>query len=211
MTSCMFPRIRTRFFTGLDLGQSKDYTAIAVAERVEVEGPWDPARYTRPLTPVLNVRYLQRIQLGTPYPDIIDQVVAVTRIPELAGFTQLAVDATGVGRPIVDMLRRSGLKCAMLPAIITGGDCQSFSGGYYRLPKRDLITRVIAALQRKTLRFAAFLPFADDLTREMVDMEVRVTSFGTEQFGAWREGAHDDLIFAVALACWAAENCGVWS
>lgn len=210
MTASMFPRIRTRYFAGLDLGQSKDYTAIAVAERVDEKGPWDAARFTHPVTPVLQVRYLERIQLGTPYPDIVDRVAALTRSPELAARTQLAVDGTGVGRPIVDMLHRARLQCAMLPALITSGDCQSLSGGYYRLPKRDLITRVISALQRKTLRFASHLKFGDALLREMVDMEVRVTTSGTEQFGAWREGAHDDLIFAVALACWAAENCGVW-
>jgi len=206
----MFPRIRTRFFAGLDLGQSKDYTAIALAERVEVEGAWDAARYGHPLTPVLDLRYLQRIELGTPYPDIVDRVVALTRSPELAGRTQLAVDGTGVGRPIVDMLHRARPQCAMLPALITSGDCQTFSGGYYRLPKRDLIARVISALQRQTLRIAANVPFSADLTREMTNMEVRITSFGAEQFGAWREGAHDDLVFAVALACWAAENSGVW-
>ena len=35
-------------------------------------------------------------------------------------------------------------------------------------------------------------------------MRVRVTSSGNEQYGAWREGEHDDLVFAVALACWGA-------
>jgi hypothetical protein len=26
------------------------------------------------------------------------------------------------------------------------------------------------------------------------------------QFGAWREGEHDDLVFALALACWGAKK-----
>lgn len=39
-------------------------------------------------------------------------------------------------------------------------------------------------------------------------MEVRTTSGGREQFGSWRLGSHDDLVFAVALACWAAGQ--VW-
>ena len=33
------------FFVGLDLGQSRDFTAIAVAERVEEKGAWDPALF----------------------------------------------------------------------------------------------------------------------------------------------------------------------
>jgi hypothetical protein len=36
-------------------------------------------------------------------------------------------------------------------------------------------------------------------------MQVKVSTAGNEQFGAWREGAHDDLVLAVALACWAVE------
>ena len=42
---------------------------------------------------------------------------------------------------------------------------------------------------------------------------------GNEQYGVWREGKHDDLVFAVALACWASKrvcpnppvgDAGVW-
>jgi len=35
-------------------------------------------------------------------------------------------------------------------------------------------------------------------------MEVRVSPMGREHYGAWREGTHDDLVFAVALSCWGA-------
>ncbi len=31
-----------RYFVGVDLGQSRDYTAIAVVERAERTGAWDP-------------------------------------------------------------------------------------------------------------------------------------------------------------------------
>ena len=34
----------------------------------------------------------------------------------------------------------------------------------------------------------------------------KVSSAGREQYGAWREGTHDDLVFAVALACWGARK-----
>lgn len=46
------------------------------------------------------------------------------------------------------------------------------------------------------------MKFGAELVTEMAGMQVRVTSSGREQFGAWREGSHDDLVFAVALACW---------
>jgi len=41
---------------------------------------------------------------------------------------------------------------------------------------------------------------------EMRQVEVKMTAAGRERYGAWREGAHDDLVFAVALTCWAAKH-----
>ena len=35
-------------------------------------------------------------------------------------------------------------------------------------------------------------------------MRVKVSASGHESFAAWREGTHDDLVLAVALACWRA-------
>ena len=40
----------------------------------------------------------------------------------------------------------------------------------------------------------------------MAAMRVRQTPAGHEQYGAWREGEHDDLVFAVALAHWGAKS-----
>jgi hypothetical protein len=37
-------------------------------------------------------------------------------------------------------------------------------------------------------------------------MRVKVTLSGREQYGVWREGQHDDLVLAVALACWGAKK-----
>jgi len=44
------------------------------------------------------------------------------------------------------------------------------------------------------------------LAREMAEMRVKITPSGNEQYGAWREGEHDDLVLAVALACWGARK-----
>jgi hypothetical protein len=36
----------------------------------------------------------------------------------------------------------------------------------------------------------------------------RITSHAHDIYGAWREGAHDDLVLATALACWYGERKG---
>ncbi|MGA3023425.1 MAG: hypothetical protein ABSF98_01510, partial [Bryobacteraceae bacterium] len=60
-------------------------------------------------------------------------------------------------------------------------------------------------LQRGQLQIAAALKWRMALMEEMRAMEVKTTGPGREKYGAWREGAHDDLVFAVALACLAAK------
>jgi len=194
------------YFVGLDLGQSHDFTAIAVVDRAEVRGEWDPVVFAFPKVVKLRLRYLERPELGTPYPEIVERVAEVTRSAALARRCQLMADATGVGRPVVDMLRKSGIGCTLMPVVITGGYTENLSQGYYHVPKRDLIVGLQTTLQRGGLEIAAALPLASALTQELADMQVKITSPGKEQFGAWREGQHDDLVLAVALACWGAHK-----
>ena len=44
------------------------------------------------------------------------------------------------------------------------------------------------------------------LIRELETFRVKITEAANETFGAWREGQHDDLLLAVALAAWAGER-----
>jgi hypothetical protein len=195
-----------RYFIGVDLGQSQDFTTIAVVERVDLRGEWDPAMFARRDLVVLRLRLLERIRLGTPYPQIVERVVEVACSPELAGQSHLAVDATGVGRPVLDMLRRSRPPSILMPVIVTGGERETHENGCHRVPKRDLIIGLQVVLQREALQIAAGLAHAPALVAEMAEMQVKITPAGHEQYGAWRQGTHDDLVFAVALACWSAHK-----
>ena len=89
--------------------------------------------------------------------------------------------------------------------MVTAGQMETFDDGYYKVPKRDLIIGLQCLLQRKTLRIVDGLRYGPDLFSEAMDMRVTQSAVG-EQFAAWREGTHDDLIFAVALASWGAER-----
>lgn len=198
------------FFVGVDLGQSRDFTAIAVLERVEDIGPRDPATYELRREPAVELRYLERVPLGTPYPEVVDRVARVAQSAPLAGRCELAVDGTGVGRPVVDLLERARPGCPIRPVILTSGSREGHADGYYHVPKRDLITQVQVLLQSGKLRIAAGLRYAGELVAELTAMQSKVTAAGNEQFGAWRQGTHDDLVLAVALACWGADKFWGW-
>ena len=188
------------------MGQSRDYTAIAVIERAELMGGFDYAVRAYRKEIALRLRLLERVPLGTAYPEVVERVRLVTGSRQLAGRCHLAVDGTGVGRPVVDLLRRANLEAILMPVTITSGQMETREQGFYRVPKRDLIIGLQVLLQRGCLQIAAKLPFARKLVEEMEAMEVRVSPAGNEQYAAWREGKHDDLVFAVALAYWSAQK-----
>ena len=148
--------------------------------------------------------HLERIQLGTPYPLIVERVRGMLMDPRLRGQTELVVDATGVGRPVVDMLRQARLNPK--PISITGGMSPGYEGGEWRVPKRDLVGVLQVLLQTERLKFAANLPAVPTLVQEMMAFKVAISTAGHDSYGSWREGAHDDLVLACAVACWYAEK-----
>src|SRR6266567_2724897 len=143
-----------QYWVGADLGQARDFTGLAVVERAELTGEWDPMVFAYRKDIRLSLRYLERVPLGTPYPEIVERVREVTEQRELRGRCQLIVDSTGVGAPVVDMLRRARLSCRMWPVTITGGQRESMDMGNYLVPKRDLIVGLQVLLQQRALRIA---------------------------------------------------------
>jgi hypothetical protein len=182
---------------GLDLGQRRDHSAIAVVER-ERTG-W---MYSGPRT--LCIRYLQRIPLGTSYTKVVERVGEVVRRPQLAGRCRVVVDATGVGGPVVDLLKSARLDCPLTAVTITSGDRAHNTGDRWHVPKRDLLTNLLVLLEARELKIPKGLADAGTLVRELGEMEMKQSGPGKVQMGAEGSGEHDDLVIAVALACWRA-------
>jgi hypothetical protein len=220
-----------RYSVGVDLGQAADFTAIAVLEKVIVppetamfspvgEHPGDrlvegDIRY--------DLVYLKRPKLGTPYDTIAKRVADLVceLEPEGAfgelGQVTLSVDGTGVGRGVVDMLRtefqRRGATSRAVPKVdfravsVTGSNTSlkrpSRSGGYWSVPKRDLVFGGVTAFQQGKIRIAKGIKDRDALVNELKNYR-RTTNIATGNmaFEPWRESDHDDLLFAVCLALW---------
>jgi hypothetical protein len=193
-------------FVGLDLGQIQDYTALAVLERRGV----DPTDWAALRQPMIALRHLRRFPLGTPYPEVVNEVVKVLRSAALAG-SALVVDQTGVGRPVVELLGdalRNHVICSLWPITITGGHSVTTSDpSGVRVPKKVLISTLQVLLQTHRLQIAPGLREAPILVRELENYRVKITPARNEIFEPWREGQHDDLVLAVALAAWVAEKC----
>jgi hypothetical protein len=194
---------RRKYFVGVDLGQTTDPTAICVLEVLDVPDiepdkiynavPFHPTAY--------HVRHLERLRLGMSY---VEQASYVYEIMHTAPLTKatLVVDQTGVGRPVVDLFRQAGLK--PIAVTITAGDSttrEKLQPDDWHVAKLTLVSRLQATLHSGDLKIAADLPETAALVSELQDFKATFTQTGYARFGA-REGKHDDLVLATAIALW---------
>jgi hypothetical protein len=121
----------------------------------------------------------------------------------------VVVDETGVGKAVVEMileaLRRAGVEGGLCGVTITAGSAVSLAApARWRVAKKELASVLVRLFQSRRLEIAE-VPERATLVREAQEFTVRITPAGNETFESWREGEHDDLVLALALACWAAE------
>lgn len=203
----------TRRVVGLDLGKAVDFTAL-----VDLEWTWPPPGGLAVPKPVYNVTALKRWPLGTSYVALAGWLARYFASP--AGVNSggpppvLVVDETGVGIAVIEMIRErllaaqfpGGLVCLTITA---GSGCSVVDTGRWRVAKKQLASVLVTLFQERRLALAQ-VPERDVLIREAQTFSVKVTPAGNETFESWRENEHDDLVLALALACWSAENL-VWS
>jgi len=167
-------------FTGLDLGQVSDPTAMAV---IDASGPVDER--------LCLVRHLERWPLGSKYTSIADDMEAMMGKPALEG-SALIVDHTGVGRGVVDVFREKPILSRLHAVTITGGSKVTRENLDWHVPKKDLVAVVQVLLEAGRLKIAPQLAEAQTLIRELANFQMKITQAGNDTYGAWREGTHDD-------------------
>lgn len=193
---------------GVDIGQQRDPTAIAVAQQ---QDRLDGARH-------YVVRHLERLPLGTPYPAVAARVAALVpgvrrqlteyeresweRVDQLRLAIELVIDATGVGRPVVDLMTAAGVPVTAVT--FTHGDrrTEGWRDGSKEvtLGKAWLVSRLQVLFQTNRLHLPARHPEADAMLRELLDYEIKIDANAHDSYGAFRTGAHDDLVTALGLA-----------
>jgi len=173
---------------GVDVGQRNDYTAVAV-----LIGP--------------TLAGLDRVR-QEDYNDVAERVAGLLERPGLADAT-VVLDETGVGVAVGDLLAKAlrgrGRGGRLLRVTITNGLKTTTVPGGFHVPKRDLVTAVALALEGGRLIIPSALPMSGTLVEELANFKVTVSAGGHDSYGAgadWREGNHDDLVLALALAVW---------
>jgi hypothetical protein len=210
-----------RITIGIDIGQSVDPTAIAV-----VEQEW---RKREPRMEGLseyvdhyNVRHLERLGLGTPYPDImralarlkndVDERVMAGRLrnehgeitPDDVAVVKCYIDATAMGAPVVDILREAGVSvigCIFLHSERRTVDKDAATGRLVvKLGKAYMVSRLQVLLQNRRIHMDRKMEEARRLAKELLDYQIKVDENARDRFGAFGTGKHDDLVTALGLA-----------
>ena len=221
---------------GVDIGQKRDPTAIAVIEKEErlsgrtktvtrtiynrvdyavlgagssfvtnLLNPHDEGQEVTGQEPIMETHYitrhLERLPLGTPYPQVSKRLVEVVeRVTEKAGQEpDIFLDATGVGLPVVDLIRAGGIKGRLHPVYFVHGDRLARNEGQLTLGKAYLVSRLQTLLQGVRIHLPR-TPEAEALAKELLDYEIHVDEHANDTYGAFKVGTHDDLVTALGLA-----------
>lgn len=231
---------------GIDIGQTNDPTAIVIADpefrEEEIRGEVKQVQH-------YNIRYLKRLPLGMSYPDIVNEIVRIVNgIPDPEEKTikvmdfkygreieeikntylniQLYVDATGVGKPVVDLFREALEETSRVRiTVLNGGEVEkpkqqeryinihavTLTGGEateepkyrdreFKLPKSYLVSQLKVLFSYNRIHLPD-IPEARALKDELMNYQLKVNEYANLEFGAFKIGTHDDLITALGLAC----------
>jgi hypothetical protein len=187
------------YIIGLDLAQADDRSILMIAESV-------PAMDERGVpAPELHIKYLHRFPVNVSYLDQASKVVEIRGSIRDLQSAPFVVDASGVGRAVVDLFRNRGAN--PIPVTITGGNSSNYdqSTRYWKVAKRLLVDSLQILLQNDRLKIPSDLPHLKVLLRELRAFKIKVSDSGNVTYSA-RAGEHDDTISALSLAAWYASR-----
>jgi hypothetical protein len=155
------PQHNMRYVCGCDLAKHEDFTVLYV---LDSEG---------------HLCHSERFsQL-----DWVFQQKRIVNTCTLYNNARLLLDSTGVGDPVYDQLRRSGLQ-------VEGYKFTNAS-------KKDLVENLSIAIENQTIS----IPPIPELLSELGLFGYKISQAGVTSYGA-PEGYHDDCVIALALAAW---------
>jgi hypothetical protein len=179
------------YYVGLDLGQARNFSAIAVVmpDEAYLEAQRNQEKLLdslgsasgHPHVDSVDLRHLEEEIEARLYHNPLPQpsyharhlermplgtsyVKVVRRVLAIVGQlpgAELAVDAGGAGAAVVDLLRSEGLRFHAVT--ITGAGEEKREGMSHRVRKRDLVANAQVLLQQRRLKIAATLPEASTL------------------------------------------------
>ena len=156
-----------------------------------------------------------------PYTDQGDRIKALMDSEAMKNNSELIVDGTGVGEPIIDILRSKSLRPTSI--VFTNGeqlnikyeDLNRRFGGFgtgigtmkvvkqLDVPKKDLVAAGQAIIQQARLRIAPDVQYVEDFKRQLIHFKGKVNEkTGYTSYNNDNPDIHDDLTVCFLMAMW---------
>lgn len=190
-----FPDFPGVILAGMDLGKVGDPSALALVEYVDLPSAMFERRQFR--RELLDIR---RFPLGMSYIDQIAMVADLIR--PLGQACHLIYDKTGGGVVAADLFtagKRNGLFARWPRGItITGSEASHENS----ISKVDMVRNLQEVCANKWLAYPPDLPMIEETIAEAMAFRPEMTR--TQRWLTFNapSGAHDDLLVALAFACW---------
>jgi len=159
-------------------------------------------------------RYLRRwLPPATAYPTLVGHLTAMLTDTPLSG-QDLVVEAGPGIQAVMTYLRKHRLPARVRPVEVQASAADGFVDDMWRVAKASVIETTRQVLQEDRLVFddrmppevMATTPSAQTIYQALLAYPFNKTPAANHAFAS-REGADDDLILAVGLACWYGEHC----
>lgn len=177
----------------VDIAGTGDWTALVGAE--VHDNP--PRKYRVPMLDRWHDKYTATV----------DRVVTVATTQPWSDAV-LVVDATGVGRPVVELVRAKLPGRRVFGVTFTAGSAVTVGATPLdiRVPKKDLVGAAQVLFQTGRVKINPELKHSDTLVRELLTYTLKITPNLNETYEVGREGANDDLVCGLAMAAWLGEK-----
>lgn len=190
----------TSYVCGLDLGQKRDPSALAICEIRENK------RYEK----FFYVRGLKRFPLHQTYTKLAERVAKVDA--QLRGeFTNVtwAADLGGPGPGVLEILERKAPGMDLYKVLLTGGNAVTWDGHTIRLSKTALISTLVSNFDADHIFLSSKSRELENIKNELQNFEVHLSqNEGRETYGGNVSEGHFDLLISLALAVYIGSELG---
>jgi phage FluMu gp28-like protein len=131
----------------------------------------------------IQLAYLHEFELGTAYANIINHLA---KAQQKFNLQKVIVDQTGMGEPILDELKAQGFT-----------NVQGLT--FTVKTKEELLTTLKILMEQKRLK----LPYHRRLCQQINEQQFEYSRTGHLLY-SHPEGSHDDMLWALSMAVWAA-------
>jgi len=209
------------YICSVDLAKKRDYTTIQIYKQ-SMDFIKHPLETRRPDVAVafLDLVYQVKMQ-AVRYTEQSKIIRDLLNRVKLLENTQLLVDGTGVGEPVIDIMREDGM--TPIAIVFTGGESvnpvyaefDSLFGkksGSIRgiqvlkeicVPKNDLVHAGVLVMEQGRLRLARNLAHEEDFKRQLTAFKGKVNEKTKRvKYENENNNIHDDFVVTYLMASW---------